>query len=396
MHLRLAVPSVFELTVLCLFTGAVQLAFLALSIARAKRRPRPAEGPSVQVVVPCKGLPPGLEGNAAAYRAQAYPGRAAVLFVVPDASDPAHAVLAGVCAAAGGLPARVAASGAVPGRCAGKAADLVWALRAAGDGSELLVFADADQRPDAGWLAALTAPLADPGVAVATSAAVPVPDRAAFWGVMRMLWVACGLPFFDALGMVCGQSTAARRRDLAAWGVAELWERVVLEDLALAERVRERGGRVVFVHDAMPAAREACAAAEFWGVFNKWTMCFRFYERRLWALGLLLTAFKAYCLWRGLALRLRPGLLAALWLPDAVFAVLLMLWLRARRPGNFAGFPGGAAGLALASALGAPLLPLAHAVNFAQSLGPPRVRWGGRVYRFRAADDVVVEEASRA
>lgn len=396
MHFRLATPRIFELTVLCVGTGSLQLFFLALFALRARRRPRPSAPPAVQVIVPCKGVPPGLEANAAAYRDQDYTGRANILFVVPDSADPAFAALSKVSAAAGRVPARVVASGAVPGRCAGKAADLVWALRQASDGSEWVAFGDADQSPGTDWLSALTAPLADSGVAVATSATVPVPGGASFWGVMRMLWVACGLPFFDALGMVCGQSIAARRADLMAWGVPELWERVVLEDLALARRVRERGGQVVFVHEAMPASREDCSSAEFWGVFNKWTMCFRFCERRLWVAGLLLTTFKMYCLWRGLLWSVHPGLLAALWGFDAVFSAALLVWFRSQRPANFAGFPGGAAGLAFLAAAASPLLPLSHAVNYLTSLGPPRVRWGGRTYRFRAADDVVVEEPSRA
>ncbi|TBR26277.1 glycosyltransferase family 2 protein [bacterium] len=394
MFVRLAVPTVGELTAFCAAAGAVQLAALAATALR--RRPAPpgsAPRPSVQILVPCKGVPSGLAANAAALRAQEYAGPAEILFVVPSAADPAHAVLTAASAAPGLLPARVAVSAGDASRCSGKAADLAWALRRPDASSALVVFADADLRVVPGWLSRLTAPLADPSVSAATAMALPVPERPGLWSVLRMLWTAYGLPFLDLGGLLCGQSIAARRADLAAWEVPALWERVVLEDLALANRIRERGGKTVFVHEALSAAREDCSAAEFWGVFNKWTLLFRVYEPRVWVPGLLLTVFKAYCLARGLLLGRAPGLLAALWGLDALYLFLVLAGARSRSPAAFAG--ASLPGLAASAALGAPLLPLCHLANYAASLGPARARWGSRTYLLRAADDVVVTEAAR-
>lgn len=401
MIVRLAVPTVRELTAFCAAAGLVQLAMLAAMYLRRRRdEPEsPAARPSVEVIVPCKGVPPGLAENALALRAQAYPGAAEVLFVVPDGKDPAVPVLmrAAAAPAASGAPAwlraRVAVSEAKPERCSGKAADLAWALRrSSGAASELVVFADADLRVAPGWLTRLTAPLRDPAVSAATAMALPVPQRLEFWSVLRMLWTAYGLPFLDAGGLLCGQSLAARRADLDAWQVPALWERVVLEDLALANLIRGRGGKVVFVHGALSAAREACGPAEFWGVFSKWTLLFRVYERRVWVLGLVLTLFKVYCLASGLARPHGAGLLAALWGFDALFLALVLAWARAESPFASAGTP--PAALFLCAAAGAPLLPLCHLVNYAASLGPARVRWGGRTYLLRAPDDVVVGESA--
>lgn len=390
--IQLAIPTAGELTAFCAAAGSVQLAVLAAAYAR--RWSGPAGGaPSAQVVVPCKGVPSGLAENAAALRAQDYAGKAEVLFVVPDAGDPAYAVLMRAAAAPGALPARVVASGARPTRSSGKAADLAWALRRPEDASELVVFADADLCVAPGWLTRLTAPLGDPSVAAATSMSLPVPSEPGLWSVLRMLWTAYGLPFLDVGGLLCGQSIAARRADLAAWEVPALWERVVLEDLALANRIRERGGRTVFVHGALSAAREGCSAKEFWGVFNKWTLLFRVYEPRIWVPGLLLTGFKAYCLARGLVMAREPALLAALWGADAIFLLLVLCWARAESPHAFVG--ASRPWLAAAAAFGAPLLPLCHAVNYASSLGPARVRWGSRVYRLRAPDDVIIEDCAR-
>ncbi|HBL15896.1 MAG: hypothetical protein A2X36_17580 [Elusimicrobia bacterium GWA2_69_24] len=394
MTFRLAVPSILELTILAGTVGCIQLGFLASAAWRSRRRSAPLKDPpSVAVIVACKGVPPGLEANAAALLDQDYPGEVSWLFVVPEEGDPACRVLS---AAVAGKPrARVLASGVKPERCSGKAADLVWALDRLPEGAELVAFADADVRVGRDWLTAMTAPLADHEVGVATSATVPVPGGASFWGVLRMLWTAGGIPFFDALGMVCGQSMALRRPDIVSWGLAGVWSRAFLEDLALTALARRLGRPVRFVFAAMPAQSGDCSAGEFWAVFNKWWMCFRVYELRLWLPCLLLIAFKVYAVGRGVWPRLHPGLLAILWGMDALFLLAVLLWLRSLRPANFADLPGGISGAGAAALLGAPVLPWIYAANFLCTLGPPRIRWGGRLYHLAGPLDVRVVADSR-
>ncbi|TPW19406.1 MAG: glycosyl transferase family protein, partial [Elusimicrobia bacterium] len=344
MHLRLAVPRVEELAALCALGGLVQLAF-ALKSLLAARRPGPAwsSPPSVRVYVTCKGAPPPFLENARALLSQDYAGPWSVVFVTPASGDPAAVALRGPELAA--LKPEVLSSGVVPERCSGQAADLVWALAAERPGADVLVFADADGRVGRDWLSELVAPLADPGVGVSSVGAVPVPRRLGGWGLLRAAWVASGLPFFSEMGLVCGQSMAVLRRDFERWDVAADWSRCVGDDFVLARLARAAGRRPRLAFRAMPADCEDCGAGAFWAVLNKWAVYFRVHAPGLWTLALASTAFKVYCVWRGLWPVPRPLLLGALWGGDAAFLALTLLLLASLRPAVFEGLPGGRAAL---------------------------------------------------
>lgn len=387
MHLRLAVPRPEELAVLCAFFGSVQLLVAAKAMLSVRRRgPSWPAPPSARVYVTCKGAPPSFLENARALRAQRYPGAWSLVFVTPDPGDPAAAALRGL--KDGGPPPEVLSSGVVPERSSGQAADLVWALAADRPTADVLVFADADGLVGEDWLAELVAPLADPKVGVSSVGAVPVPRSLGAAALLRMPWVAGGLPFFSDQGLVCGQSMAVARRDFSDWGTAAAWSRCVGDDFVLARLAQawERRPRVAF--RALPADREDPAG--FWAVLNKWAVYFRVHAPGLWTLAVLGTAFKLYCAYRGLWPQPRPVLLAALWGLDAAYLFLVMAWLARLRPGAFEGLPGGVFTLAASAALGAVTLPWVYLVNLAASL-TDTVRWSGRTYRIYGPLDVRVE-----
>lgn len=393
MHIRLAFPSPSELAVGCGVVALIQLA-AAVRARWAEGRaapPWPSGAPPALVVFTCKGVGPGLRENAAAFLAQDYPGAVSYLYVVPKASDPAYAVLSEVAQAARGADVRVLASEVEPVGCSGQAADLAWAAGRFPAASRLLVFADADCRVASDWLSAMCAPLADPAVGVSTSAALPVPRGWSLPGTLKMLWVAASLPFFSAAGLVCGQSMALRREDFERWGVAEAWKRCVGNDHVVARLAAAWDRRVRFVFSALPADREECTWASLWSVLNKWMTYTRVYAPGPWAAGFALCLFKSAALAAALVPRPQGALLAAVWGMDAAFLAFTVHWLSGLRPAVFAGFPLGRAGLCAAAVLGAAPVFLVYLVNHLASL-TSRVRWAGRVYRFRGPLDVDVED----
>jgi len=123
--------------------------------------------PPATVIVPVKGWDEGLSDNLAALAAMDYPDYELII-----TADSAEDIPAGV------LPHRVRvvlAHGAASGT-AEKVQNLLAAVRAARKRSQVLAFADSDGRVTKGWLRALAAPLAEPGVGATTGYRWFVPD----------------------------------------------------------------------------------------------------------------------------------------------------------------------------------------------------------------------------
>ena len=367
----------------CLALGAAQLGVTArffLKLRKEGTSPLPRNGPRVTVLVPCCGESEHFDRNVAALLEQDYPGEADYLFVTPSESDPAYARLRSSLADRPAR-ARLLASGQRPSRCSGKAVDLLFALKHVAPDAEVLVFADSDLRVHRRWLASLVGPFEDPAVGATTSLMLYIPEARTLPSLLRMAWMGGGLPYLELMGVVSGQSFAMRKADFEALGVADIWGRSLLEDLALYPTLRRWKKRTVFVGRAMSFSPEAAAWSGLMQVFNRWILGFKVYAAPVWLQGLLVTALKAYVLWWCL----RPPVS---WLPLAVLlgmdaANLLLLFLLYRGVLT-EGFGEGAPsmrGIPALAALVSPLLQPVYALNFLNSLVARDVRWGRYLYR---------------
>lgn len=375
----------------CLALGAAQICVsLRFLLRRLQERPAgaAAQRPSALVVVPCCGVSEGFDGNVRALLSQDYAGRSEYVFVAPSREDPAWARLREI------LPpsdprVRLLASGETPARCSGKSADVLFALRQAPPGSEVLVFADSDLRVRPDWLASLIAPLSQPRVGAATSLMLYRPLRPSPASLLRMAWMAAGIPYLELLGVASGQSIAMRRRDFEELHVAELWSRSLLEDLALYPLLRKAAKKVAFVGRAMSVSREGTGLAEFLALTNKWMLAFKVYVPLVWILGFLTTLAKAYILFWALRPPVSWGLLALLFGLDAANLALLSQAYRACLDGERTGRQWAqGAGLGRWALLLAPVLQLVYIVNFLSSLAAREVRWGRYRYRLDGPQDV--------
>jgi hypothetical protein len=262
---------------------AVSLALAALALAGLYREAKfwsveERHGQTcreVDVIVPLRGAPPGLEENLAAMTRQRLAGgRARYVFVVDDAGDPA----ASVASRFGEVLVARPAPG-VPGKS--------WALAKALEATrgDCVVLADDDIRPGPDWLEGLTAPLSAydaattyrwyVGRSLCTRARAAV-SNTAFSAMQdprsRFLW---------------GGSTALRRDVVERGRIAERLPRYISDDYATYSAVKELGGRIWFSRRSIaPTPDPLCR----WGDMFKWAvrqvLMVKWHARQGWIVGL--------------------------------------------------------------------------------------------------------------
>lgn len=246
----------------------------------------PAAVPPATVIVPVKGDDQGLRENLAALAALDYPDYELIV-VAHTASD----IPPGV------LPSRVKivlAHGADPDT-GEKVQNLQAAVRAARKGSEIFAFADSDGRPTPGWLRALAAPLAEPGVGASTGYRWFMPQPVTFWGLMRGAWDAVALSRLGAgnCDFAWGGAMAIRKETFFAARVYEYWKNTVSDDYALSAAIRAAGFTIAFAPGALTPGFESLGCARFFGWIRRQMTITRVYNPRLWRLGLVAHIF--YC-----------------------------------------------------------------------------------------------------
>lgn len=364
---------------------AAQL-FSALLFSLKMRRefsvPSGPYSPPLTVLIPCKGDLDGLRENALSVLDQRYEGPVEFIFVTPSEGDPAHSKLGAVLKERPQAAAKLLASGAVPTRSSGKITDLLFALKSVSERSEVLLFADADIRVSPDWAKEMVAPLGDPGTGLTTTSLLYVPEKAGFWGLLRLVWMGCVVVYSSLMDCVVGQSMAIRRRDFEALKVPEVWDGVLMEDLALAARARQWEKRIRFVGRAMPVCGESVTFRRFFGVFDKWVLVFRLYDLRFWLLGAGLLAAKLGVLTWAIHWRL-PCLLAYFLGGEMLNALIVFGTYRRHLAERFSGIHPGYRRYVALAALTAPLVTLVYAMNYFKGTFGREVRWGGYRYKVR-------------
>ncbi len=365
--------------------------FLAY-VRRSRRRPPGAFTPPAAVIIPIKGVDEGLDANLAGYLGQDYP-RYQLIFVVAEESDPAHAfVAARVAEAAPGVEAALRVAGHADD-CGEKVHNLRCGLQAVRPEAQVLVFADADARPERDWLRSLVEPLRDSGVTVSTGFRWYLP--AAGW--VSQLRAAWDTSIATLLGehkdnFAWGGSMAVRTDDFRRLQVAERhWQGTVSDDYALRRAVRQAGGRIRFEPRCLVASRETSSFRQFLAWSNRQIILTRVYAPRLWRLGLAAhLLYGATLLWGMVLLGLETGPARA-----AVAAYLLLIWVLGAAKGRIRTvvarelFPQERAALERYGARYwqlTPLVPWVMLWNFLWAGFCRRIEWRGTRYELLAPD----------
>jgi ceramide glucosyltransferase len=242
--------------------------------------------PPVTVIVPVKGHDEGLRENLAALAALDYPDYELIV-----AAQTAGDIPAGV------LPARVKV---VLVRGTGSASvekiqNLLAAVRAARKPTQVLAFADSDGRVTAGWLRALVAPLAEPGVGAATGYRWFMPDPPDFWSLLRGVWdaVAAGMLGPGDNRFVWGGATAIRKEVFFQVRVPEFWQGALTDDFPLGDAVHAAGLTIAYAPGALTPCLDHTSAVPFYQWIRRQLAITRRHAPRLWWPALIAHIF--YC-----------------------------------------------------------------------------------------------------
>lgn len=352
----------------------------------------------VAVILPCKGIDPGFRENLQAFFNQDYPFMDLV-FSVATADDPAIAEIDAVIEEnAGRVKAYRIVAGINNGR-AQKITNLLRAVEFVGKSADILVFADSDLRPDAGFVRRLTAPLVLPQVGATTGYRWYAPSDDTLGSILRSTWNAGALPFVsDPKRNFCfGGAMALRRKVFELADIAQTWDRTLSDDLSLTVKLRELGLETQFVPSCVAVSHENSSLAQTIEFTNRQSLISKIYYPQLWwsaAIGhslgcfFMLYGLGSVVVWSvvggpapllGSACLLMVPLqwVNALWLLGAVRDILPQLSDALKR-------------LRWHYMFTASLAPFLSLVNTINSLFTNRITWRGIQYEMRSPRETII------
>jgi ceramide glucosyltransferase len=343
----------------------------AVAAVRFARHPLPtaAEAPPVTVMMPLHGAEPGLYENLHSFAQQDYP----VVQLVLGVGDSRDGALSAARALIRDLPDSDIAL-VVDGRVRGsnqKVANLENMLAAARH--NILVLADSDMRVDRRYLAAVTAPLLNPGTGAVTCLYQGV-ATAGKWAELGALHINFGfLPSVlaaEALGInrgCFGATIAMRRETLSRIGGFIAVRDELADDQRIGREVRAQGLTVALSRYLVDARVSDPSLAALWLHELRWARTIR---------TIAPAGFAGSVLTHAVAISALGVAATGFSLTACVFLVisLMVRWVSARVIAGALGFP--------ATKLW--LLPLRDALSFAvfvASFFGRRVSWRDQVFQ---------------
>ena len=258
--------------------------------------------PFVSVIVPGRGVEPGLANNLRTLLTQDYP-RYEVLFVFDSPEDPATRVVAELISKSA-VAAKTIIAG--PATDSGqKVHNLRIAVGEVDSQSEVLVFVDTDARPARDWLKLLVAPLADETLGASTGYRWFIPDRGGIASRLRSVWnasIASALGGDMAKNFCWGGSTAIRRTTFAKLGMDERWRGSVSDDFTLTHVLKEAKLPIHFTPNCLVASVGDCDFKELLEFTTRQIKITRVYAPQLWLPLLLGSALFAIAFFGGIIL----------------------------------------------------------------------------------------------
>ena len=251
----------------------------AAYVRRETSRELPDFHPFASVIVPGRGLEPGLAANLRPLLEQDYP-RYEVLFVFDRENDPAASL---VKHGSSRISRTIIAGPATD--CGQKVHNLRVAVEEIDPRSEVLVFADTDARPAHDWLRKLVAPLADETVGAATGYRWFIPERGGISSRLRAVWnasVASALGSDGAKNFCWGGSTAIRRTTFMRLNVSERWRGSISDDFTLTHVLKEAKLPIHFTPLCLVASIGDCDFRELIDFTTRQIKLTRVYASHLW------------------------------------------------------------------------------------------------------------------
>lgn len=254
----------------------------AAYVRREKSRPLPDFHPFASVIVPGRGLEPGLEENVSTLLTQDYPAYE-VVFVFDREDDPALDV-AEQLSKTSRVTTKIVIAG--PATDSGqKVHNLRVAVTRIDPKSEVLVFVDTDARPENQWLRQLVAPLADEKLGASSGYRWFVPLNGGLASRLRGVWnasIASALGSNTSKNFCWGGSTAIRRTTFDQLNVIERWRGTVSDDFTLTRILREANLPIHFTPNCLVPSFGDCGFKELLEFTTRQIKITRVYAQHLW------------------------------------------------------------------------------------------------------------------
>ena len=249
---------------------------------RETSSPLPDFHPFASVIVPGRGLEPGLAENLHTLLTQDYPAYE-VLFVFDREDDPAIQVVE-VLIKTSSVATKVVIAG--PATDSGqKVQNLRVAVTRIDPKSEVLVFVDTDARPERHWLRHLVAPLADEALGASSGYRWFVPLNGGIASRLRSVWnasIASALGSDTTKNFCWGGSTAIRRTTFERLKVSERWRGTVSDDFTLTRILREANLPIHFTPKCLVPSFGDCDFKELLEFTTRQIKITRVYASHLW------------------------------------------------------------------------------------------------------------------
>jgi len=254
----------------------------AAYVRRETSRALPDFHPFVSVIVPGRGLEPGLTENLRALLTQDYP-EYEVLFVLDREEDPALKVVEALSRGFSRISRTIIAGPAMD--CGQKVHNLRVAVTRIDPKSEVLVFADTDARPAKNWLKQLVAPLADETLGAASGYRWFLPENGGIASRLRGVWnasIASALGSDTKKNFCWGGSTAIRRTTFTRLNVSERWRGSISDDFTITRVLKEAKLPIHFTPLCLVASVGDCDFHELLEFTTRQIKITRVYASHLW------------------------------------------------------------------------------------------------------------------
>ncbi|MEO6394010.1 MAG: glycosyltransferase [Pyrinomonadaceae bacterium] len=285
--------------------------------------------PTVSIIAPCRGLDQGLVDNLRALFQLDYP-QYEIVFVTDSADDPALSVIEDLrdqFNRAANVSTYTVIAGATEHR-GQKVHNLLAGLQNVNDASEVLVFVDSDARPEANWLRALVAPLADLEVGAATGYRWFLPEHGGLSSHIRSLWnasIASALGANRKKNFCWGGATAIRREVFKKLEITKKWDGALSDDFALTRALQSAGRPIHFVPQCLTVSGEDCGFGEMLEFTTRQLKITRVYAPHLWKAVMFGSIFFCSVFFGGMALTIRSGVTGGTFIPALVLLGLMFL-----------------------------------------------------------------------
>ena len=242
--------------------------FRHLRFFRRRQHDRPGDfAPPLTLVLPFRGIDPGLEENLRAYFALDYPDFQ-LLLVTDSSSDPSVPVLERSLRDHPDVQAKLLLAGRARNRSQ-KVQNLLYAIAFLREQDQVIAFGDSDIRPRQDWLRFLVAPLADPEVGASTGFRWYLPPDRSFTSILRSVWnagISSLMKERDSL-FAWGGAMALRREVFESSRVADYWAEALSDDFGLTQAVRNAGLPICFQPQCLSFSYENST----WKTLLEWT-----------------------------------------------------------------------------------------------------------------------------